>query len=160
MTIEYRIYRGRSEHGMQRMVLHYPVDRGYLANLEDRTQLLEGHLTGRALDWFEVLGYRVVEDKASDYAQLKQAFTEQFPVKDEGFESGIPRYNQSENNRFRNRNRQENWREMRGNNKYSDNSRPQRGFNRFKGQSVGDNRGFDGRRRGVQSDHRFHNQGG
>ncbi|GFW28767.1 uncharacterized protein TNCV_200911 [Trichonephila clavipes] len=25
---------------------------------------LKGHLTGRALDWFEVLGYRVVEDKA------------------------------------------------------------------------------------------------
>ncbi|GFY17885.1 hypothetical protein TNCV_3383781 [Trichonephila clavipes] len=35
---------------------------------------------GRALDWFEVLGYRVVEDKATDYAHLKQALTEQFPV--------------------------------------------------------------------------------
>ncbi|GFW17156.1 retrovirus-related Pol polyprotein from transposon 297 [Trichonephila clavipes] len=35
---------------------------------------------GRALDWFEVLGYRVVEDKATDYAHLKQAFIEQFPV--------------------------------------------------------------------------------
>ncbi|GFT98735.1 uncharacterized protein TNCV_3791861 [Trichonephila clavipes] len=41
---------------------------------------LKGHLTGRALDWFEVLGYRVVEDKATDYAHLKQALTEQFPV--------------------------------------------------------------------------------
>ncbi|GFX71080.1 uncharacterized protein TNCV_3648451 [Trichonephila clavipes] len=41
---------------------------------------LKGHLTGRALDWFEVLGYRVVEDKTTDYAQLKQALTEQFPV--------------------------------------------------------------------------------
>ncbi|GFX10602.1 uncharacterized protein TNCV_4620431 [Trichonephila clavipes] len=29
---------------------------------------LKGHLTGRALDWFVVLGYRVVEDKATDYA--------------------------------------------------------------------------------------------
>ncbi|GFU30177.1 uncharacterized protein TNCV_3625121 [Trichonephila clavipes] len=37
---------------------------------------LKGHLTGRALDWFEVLGYRVVEDKATDYAHLKQALTE------------------------------------------------------------------------------------
>ncbi|GFT98228.1 uncharacterized protein TNCV_790121 [Trichonephila clavipes] len=41
---------------------------------------LKGHLPGRALDWFEVLGYRVVEDKATDYAHLKQALTEQFPV--------------------------------------------------------------------------------
>ncbi|GFT03724.1 uncharacterized protein TNCV_1102651 [Trichonephila clavipes] len=41
---------------------------------------LKGHLTGRALDWFEILGYRVVEDKATDYAHLKQALTEQFPV--------------------------------------------------------------------------------
>ncbi|GFW12997.1 uncharacterized protein TNCV_3329291 [Trichonephila clavipes] len=41
---------------------------------------LKGHLTGRALDWFEALDYRVVEDKATDYAHLKQALTEQFPV--------------------------------------------------------------------------------
>ncbi|GFV07815.1 uncharacterized protein TNCV_305631 [Trichonephila clavipes] len=41
---------------------------------------LKDHLTGWALDWFEVLGYRVVEDKATDYAHLKQALTEQFPV--------------------------------------------------------------------------------
>ncbi|GFT16761.1 uncharacterized protein TNCV_1333751 [Trichonephila clavipes] len=41
---------------------------------------LKGHLTGRALDWFEVLGYRIVEDKVTDYAHLKQALTEQFPV--------------------------------------------------------------------------------
>ncbi|GFX54136.1 uncharacterized protein TNCV_2337721 [Trichonephila clavipes] len=39
-----------------------------------------GHLTRRALDWFEVLGYRVGEDKATDYAHLKQPLTEQFPV--------------------------------------------------------------------------------
>ncbi|GFX90491.1 uncharacterized protein TNCV_4334951 [Trichonephila clavipes] len=41
---------------------------------------LKGHLTGRALDWFEVLGYRVVEDKMTDYAHLKQALSEQLPV--------------------------------------------------------------------------------
>ncbi|GFV68141.1 uncharacterized protein TNCV_1874231 [Trichonephila clavipes] len=55
-----------------------------LTYYEITTQLawayLKGHLTGRALDWFEVLGYRVVEDKATDYAHLKQALTEQFPV--------------------------------------------------------------------------------
>ncbi|GFU79699.1 uncharacterized protein TNCV_4037061 [Trichonephila clavipes] len=42
--------------------------------------------------------------------------------------------NPSENNRFPNRNRQENWRETRGNNRYSDNSRSLREFNRFEGQ--------------------------
>ncbi|GFW01746.1 uncharacterized protein TNCV_1232461 [Trichonephila clavipes] len=41
---------------------------------------LKGHLTGQALDWFEVLVYRVVEDKATDNAHLKQSLTEQFPV--------------------------------------------------------------------------------
>ncbi|GFV62172.1 uncharacterized protein TNCV_3075061 [Trichonephila clavipes] len=41
---------------------------------------MKGHLTGRALDWFDVLGHRVVEDKATDYAHLKQALTEQFPL--------------------------------------------------------------------------------
>ncbi|GFU78229.1 uncharacterized protein TNCV_5008101 [Trichonephila clavipes] len=45
----------------------------------------------------------------------------------------------NENNRFPNRNRQEKWRETRG---------------------VVDNQRFDGRCRGGQSDHRFHNQGG
>ncbi|GFX80810.1 uncharacterized protein TNCV_3215581 [Trichonephila clavipes] len=59
----------------------------------------------------------------------------------------------SENNRFPNRNRQENWRETKGNNGYADNSRPRREFNRFESQSVADNRRFDGRRRGGQSDH-------
>ncbi|GFW59832.1 uncharacterized protein TNCV_4719231 [Trichonephila clavipes] len=41
---------------------------------------LKGHLRGRALDWFEVLGYRVIEEKTTDYAHLKQAMSEQFPV--------------------------------------------------------------------------------
>ncbi|GFS66630.1 uncharacterized protein TNCV_229061 [Trichonephila clavipes] len=56
--------------------------------------------------------------------------------------------NQSANNRFPNRNRQENWRETRGNNRYSDNIRRQREFNRFEGQGVADNRRFDSRHRG------------
>ncbi|GFT82438.1 uncharacterized protein TNCV_4686871 [Trichonephila clavipes] len=156
------------------------------SNLEDFMRLR------RALDWFEVLGYRVVEDKVTDYAHLKQALTKQFPVvrtldyvevrhpqtasnlvqiidkyeerflnrkiKSSSREFGDT--NQSENNRFPNRNQQENWRKTRGNNRYSDNGRPQREFNRFEGQGVADNRRFDGRRRGGQSDHGFHNQGG
>ncbi|GFV79469.1 uncharacterized protein TNCV_279251 [Trichonephila clavipes] len=207
---------------------------------------LKGHLTGRAIDWFEVLAYRVVEDKATDYAHLKQALSEQFPVVrnrselETRFYSSSQKHNQkssdfvydllkihkilklemteeqlidhiisrlepqildyvevrnpqttsnllqiidkyeerflnrkirgsswesrdiqpNENNRFPNRNRQENWRETRGNNRYVDNSRPWREFNRFESQGVVDNQRFDGRRRGGQSDHRFHNQGG
>ncbi|GFX98197.1 uncharacterized protein TNCV_4908401 [Trichonephila clavipes] len=97
---------------------------------------LKGHLKGRALDWFEVLGYRVIEDKTTDYAHLKRALSEQFPVvrnrhprntanllqivdkyeerfihrqirgSSEGFRSSGPH----ENNRFNTRHRQENWR--------------------------------------------------
>ncbi|GFW14777.1 uncharacterized protein TNCV_1562401 [Trichonephila clavipes] len=100
---------------------------------------LKGHLTGRALDWFEFLGYRVVEDNVTDYAHLKQTLSEQFPV-------------------VRNRNRQKNWRETRGNNRYTDNSKQRREFNRFESQGDADNQRFDDRRRGGQSDHRFHNQ--
>ncbi|GFS49923.1 retrovirus-related Pol polyprotein from transposon 297 [Trichonephila clavipes] len=156
---------------------------------------LKGHLTGRALERFEVLGYRVVEDKTMDYAHLKQALTEQFPVvRNSRLEPQILDYvefrhsqtpsnllqiidkyeerfvnrkirefrdtNQSENNRFPNRNTQENLRKTRGNTRYTYNSRPWREFNRFEGQGVADNRRFDGRRRSGQSDNRFHNQGG
>ncbi|GFX68094.1 hypothetical protein TNCV_921951 [Trichonephila clavipes] len=46
------------------------------------------------------------------------------------------------------------------NNRYADNSRPRREFNRLDSQGVVDNQRFEGRRRGGQSDHRFHNQGG
>ncbi|GFU94799.1 uncharacterized protein TNCV_4552511 [Trichonephila clavipes] len=207
---------------------------------------LKGHLTGRALDWVEVLGYRIVEDKMTDYAYLKQALTEQFPVvrnrselvtrlyassqkhnqkpsdfvydllkiqkilklemtekklldhvisslelqildyvevrypqttsnvlqiidkceerflnrKIRGSSREFRDTNQSENNRFSNRNRQENWRETRGNNRYADNSRPWKEFNRLESQGVVDNQRFDGRRRDGQLDHRFLNQGG
>ncbi|GFW44372.1 uncharacterized protein TNCV_1748011 [Trichonephila clavipes] len=61
---------------------------------------LKGHLTGRPLGWFEVLGYRVVEDKATDYAHLKQALSEQFPVVrnrselETRFYSSSPKHNQ------------------------------------------------------------------
>ncbi|GFW20337.1 uncharacterized protein TNCV_3457751 [Trichonephila clavipes] len=41
---------------------------------------LKGHLTGRALYWFDVLGYMVMEEKTTDYVQLKHASTEQFSV--------------------------------------------------------------------------------
>ncbi|GFX88048.1 uncharacterized protein TNCV_158661 [Trichonephila clavipes] len=206
---------------------------------------LKGHLKGRALDWFEVLGYRVIEDKTTDYAHLKQALSEQFPVvrnrseletrfysssqrrdqqpsdfiyellkihkvlklemseeklidhvvsrlepqildyvevrhprntanllqivdkyeerfmhrqirgSSEGFRSSGPH----EDNRFNTRHRQENWRENRNNERYANNSRPQREFNRFENQGFA-NRRFEGRRQGGQSDQPFHSQGG
>ncbi|GFX64630.1 poly polymerase 2 [Trichonephila clavipes] len=207
---------------------------------------LKGHLKGRALDWFEVLGYRVIEDKTTDYAHLKQALSEQFPVvrnrseletrfysssqrrdqqpsdfiyevlkihkilklemseeklidhvisrlepqildyvevrhprntanllqivdkyeerfmhrqirgSSEGFRSSGPH----ENNRFNTRHRQENWRENRNNERYANNSRPQREFNRFENQGFTNNRRFEGRRQNGQSDQPFHSQGG
>ncbi|GFY21241.1 uncharacterized protein TNCV_3992851 [Trichonephila clavipes] len=189
-------------------------------------------LLGRALDWFEVLGYRVVEDKVTDYAHLKQALSKQFPVVrnmselETRFYSSSQKHNQkpsdfvydllkihkilileimeeklidhiisrlepqildyvevrnpqttsnllqiidkykerflnrkirgsswesrdikpNENNIFPNRYRQENWRETRDNNRYTDNSRPRREFNTFESQGVADNQRFDGRR--------------
>ncbi|GFW10263.1 hypothetical protein TNCV_4812311 [Trichonephila clavipes] len=57
-------------------------------------------------------------------------------------------------------NRQENSRETIGNNRYTDNNRPRREFKRFESKGVAVNPRSNGRRRGGQSDHRFHNQGG
>ncbi|GFX49901.1 uncharacterized protein TNCV_1031521 [Trichonephila clavipes] len=135
---------------------------------------LKGHLTGQALDWFEVLGYRVVEDrlralKASFDRTVPREMTEE-KLLDHVISRLEPqildyvevRHPQTTSNLLQiiDKNRQENWREMRGNNRHSDNSKLQREFNRFVGQGVADNRIFDGRRRGDSSDHRFHNQGG
>ncbi|GFX35537.1 uncharacterized protein TNCV_103441 [Trichonephila clavipes] len=132
---------------------------------------LKGHLTGRALDWFEVISR--LEPQILDYVEVRNPQTtsnllqiidkyeERFlnrKIRGSSWESRDIKPN--ENNRFPNRNRQENWRETRGNNRYVDNSRPRREFNRFESQGVVDNQRFDGRRRGGQSDHRFHNQGG
>ncbi|GFY16098.1 uncharacterized protein TNCV_3531011 [Trichonephila clavipes] len=61
----------------------YNIDNN-LTYYEIPTQLacanLKGDLTGRTLDWFDVLCYKVVEEKATDHVHLKQALTEQFPV--------------------------------------------------------------------------------
>ncbi|GFV00673.1 uncharacterized protein TNCV_2950411 [Trichonephila clavipes] len=155
-----------------------------------------GHLKGRALDWFEVPGYRIVEDKATDYALLKQALSQQFPVVrnrselETRFYSSSQKHNQKPSDFVYDLLKidkilkleiteeklidhtisrlepqildyvEENWRETRGNNRDVDISRPRREFNKFESQGVVDNQRFDGRRRGGQSDHRFHNQGG
>ncbi|GFX65094.1 uncharacterized protein TNCV_452321 [Trichonephila clavipes] len=183
---------------------------------------LKGHLKGRALDWFEVLGYRVIEDKTTDYAHLKQALSEQFPVVRNRSELETRFYSSSQRrdqqpsdfiyellkihkvlklemseeklidhvisrlepqildyvevrhprntanllqivDKYEERfihMRQENWRENRNNERYANNSRPQREFNRFENQGFTNNRRFEGRRQGGQSDQPFHSQGG
>ncbi|GFV23297.1 uncharacterized protein TNCV_4780111 [Trichonephila clavipes] len=146
---------------------------------------LRGHLTGRALDWVEVLVYRVVEEKATDYAHLKQGLTEQFPVVRNRSELETRFYASSEKHNQKPSDfvydllnihkilklemteeklidhiisRLES--QLLDYVEITDNSRPRREFNRFESQGVADNRRFDGRRRGGQSDNRFHNQGG
>ncbi|GFT34326.1 uncharacterized protein TNCV_3676671 [Trichonephila clavipes] len=175
----------------------------------------------QTLDWFEILGYRVVEDKATDYAHLKQALSEQFPVVrnrselETRFYSSSQKHNQKPSDfvydllkihkilklemteeklidhiisrlepqildyvevrhpqttsnllqiinkyeeRFLNRKiRGSSW-ESRDIKPSENNRFPNR--NRFESQGVLDNQRFDGRCRGGQSDHRFHNQGG
>ncbi|GFT00217.1 uncharacterized protein TNCV_462791 [Trichonephila clavipes] len=102
-----------------------------------------------------------IREATSNLLQIIDKYEERFlNGKIKGLSREYRDTNQSENNRFPDRNRQENWRETRCKKRYSDNSRPQREFNRFEGQGVADNRRFDDRRRGGQSDHRFHNQGG
>ncbi|GFX96163.1 uncharacterized protein TNCV_2290521 [Trichonephila clavipes] len=140
---------------------------------------LKGHLKGRALDWFEVLGYRVIEDKTTDYAHLKQALSEQFPVVRNRNVGGkklidhvvsrlepqildyvevrhprntanllqiVDKYEE----RFMHRQIRGKLRENRNNERYANNSRPQREFNRFENQGF-TNRRFEGRRQGGQS---------
>ncbi|GFS58912.1 uncharacterized protein NPIL_211621 [Nephila pilipes] len=41
---------------------------------------LKGHLIGKARDWFEVISSSYVTGTATDFAQLKQALTNSFPV--------------------------------------------------------------------------------
>ncbi|GFV94448.1 hypothetical protein TNCV_3352861 [Trichonephila clavipes] len=51
-------------------------------------------------------------------------------------------------------------RENRNNERYANNSRPQREFNRFENQGFTNNRRFESRRQSGQSDQPFHSQGG
>ncbi|GFT71648.1 uncharacterized protein NPIL_489861 [Nephila pilipes] len=47
---------------------------------------LKSHLIGRAKDWFEVIGSSYLTGTATDFAQLKQALTNSFPVVRNGSE--------------------------------------------------------------------------
>ncbi|GFU10011.1 uncharacterized protein TNCV_1797141 [Trichonephila clavipes] len=40
---------------------------------------LKGHPMGRALDWYQIFGSKLVENTATDFAQLKAALSKAFP---------------------------------------------------------------------------------
>ncbi|GFW20727.1 retrovirus-related Pol polyprotein from transposon 297 [Trichonephila clavipes] len=129
---------------------------------------LKGHLTGRTPDWFEVLGYRVVEDKVTDYAHLKQALSEQFPVVrnrselETRFYSSSQKHNQQPSDFVYDLLTIHKILKL----EMTEEKLIDHIISRLEPQildyveGVADNQRFDGRRRGGQSDHRFHNQGG
>ncbi|GFX19788.1 uncharacterized protein TNCV_2076941 [Trichonephila clavipes] len=41
---------------------------------------LKGHLLGRALDWYQIFGSALVQNTATDFAQLKAALSKAFPA--------------------------------------------------------------------------------
>ncbi|GFY32943.1 uncharacterized protein TNCV_2876921 [Trichonephila clavipes] len=41
---------------------------------------LKGHLLGRALDWYQIFGSELVQNTATDFAQLKTALSKAFPA--------------------------------------------------------------------------------
>ncbi|GFV93367.1 uncharacterized protein TNCV_3685901 [Trichonephila clavipes] len=41
---------------------------------------LKGHLLGRALDWYQIFGSTLVQNTATDFAQLKAALSKAFPT--------------------------------------------------------------------------------
>ncbi|GFT90387.1 uncharacterized protein TNCV_3011971 [Trichonephila clavipes] len=63
----------------------------FLEGIDNQTKLLEipsdlscaylkGHLLGRALDWYQILGSTLVQYTATDFAQLKAALPKAFPA--------------------------------------------------------------------------------
>ncbi|GFX80952.1 uncharacterized protein TNCV_1909451 [Trichonephila clavipes] len=96
------------------------------------------------LDYVEVLHPQTTSSLLQIIDKCEERFLNRMT---RGSSQEIRNATHSANNQFPNRSRQENWRDTRVHNRYSDNSRPQRESNRFGGQGVGDNRRFDNRRR-------------
>ncbi|GFT10100.1 uncharacterized protein TNCV_1115413 [Trichonephila clavipes] len=46
----------------------------------DLCAYLKGHLLGRALDWYQIFGSELVQNTATDFAQLKAALSKAFPA--------------------------------------------------------------------------------
>ncbi|GFX75438.1 uncharacterized protein TNCV_2547091 [Trichonephila clavipes] len=63
----------------------------FLEGIDNQIKLLEipshlsyayskGHLMGRALDWYQIFGSTLVQNTATDFAQLKAALSKAFPA--------------------------------------------------------------------------------
>ncbi|GFU93712.1 uncharacterized protein TNCV_2185921 [Trichonephila clavipes] len=52
----------------------------YFSGSENVTEFLEGHLIGRALDWYQIFRSTLVQNTATDFAQLKAALSKTFPA--------------------------------------------------------------------------------
>ncbi|GFX91788.1 uncharacterized protein TNCV_3529871 [Trichonephila clavipes] len=63
----------------------------FLEGIDNQIKLLEipsdlswayikGHLLGRALDWYQIFGSALVQNTATDFAQLKAALSKVFPA--------------------------------------------------------------------------------
>ncbi|GFW08381.1 uncharacterized protein TNCV_1656951 [Trichonephila clavipes] len=52
----------------------------YFSGSENVTEFLEGHLLGRALDWYQIFGSELVQNTAANFAQLKAALSKDFPA--------------------------------------------------------------------------------
>ncbi|GFX70057.1 uncharacterized protein TNCV_4614951 [Trichonephila clavipes] len=94
-------------------------------------------LEPQILDYVEVRHPR----NTANLLQIVDKYEERFMHRQirgssEGFRCSGPH----EDNRFNTRHRQENWRENRNNERYANNSRPQREFNRFENQGFADSR--------------------
>ncbi|GFV07805.1 uncharacterized protein TNCV_305531 [Trichonephila clavipes] len=152
--LETRFYSSSQNHNQKPSDFVYDLLKIHkILKLEMTEEKLIDHIISRLEP--EILDYVEVRNPqtTSNLLQIIDKYEEQFlnrKIRGSSWESRD--IQPSENNRFPNRNRQENWRETRCNNKYADNSRPRREFNRFEGQGVVDNQRFEDRRRGGQSD--------
>ncbi|GFX06518.1 uncharacterized protein TNCV_3017521 [Trichonephila clavipes] len=55
---------------------------------------LKGHLPGKALDWYQIFGSELVQNTATDFAQLKAALSKAFPAIQNRKDSETQRQNQ------------------------------------------------------------------
>ncbi|GFX85327.1 uncharacterized protein TNCV_732201 [Trichonephila clavipes] len=139
--LETRFFASSQKHNQKPSDCVYDLSKIHkILKLEMTEEKLIDHVISRLgpqiLDYVEVMHPQTT----SNLLQIIDKYEERFlNRKIRGSSWEFRDTNPSENSRFPNRNRQENWRETRG---------------------VADNRRFDGRCRGGQSDNRFHNQGG
>ncbi|GFY20999.1 uncharacterized protein TNCV_3990431 [Trichonephila clavipes] len=146
--LETRFYSSSQQHNQKLSDFVYDLLKIHkILNLEMTEEKLIDHIISRLepqiLDYVEVRNPQTT----SNLLQIIDKYEERFlnrKIRGSSWESRDIQPN--ENNRLSNRNRQENWRKTRSSNRYANNSRPRREFNRFESQGVVDNQRFDGRR--------------